>query len=177
MSSASEICARGEKKDMTAKKTKNALVYVWISTLVTLLDQLTKYLVSHHLDVDQSIRALPFLNITLRFNAGAAFSFLSRMGGWQVYLLGGIAIVVSIGLMIWLSRLHRKDWITAIPLCLILGGAVGNLIDRIRFGYVIDFVDFHIHTWHFATFNLADAAVSVGAVLLIVGLLFHKGLK
>ena len=160
---------------MKSVTNKNALIYTWISALVVLLDQMTKYVVLHNITVDQVVRVFPFLNFTLRFNAGAAFSFLSAASGWQVYLLGGISVVISVGLVVWLSRLQRSNLLTAIPLCLILGGALGNLIDRIRFGYVIDFIDFHIRAWHYATFNVADMAVSIGAVLLVLELLFRKG--
>lgn len=148
--------------------------YLWISVLVIFLDQLTKYLVLHHIDIEQSVQVLPFLNFSLRFNTGAAFSFLSSVGGWQIYLLSGIAIAVSVGLLIWLYRLSEKEWLTGICLSLILGGALGNLIDRLRFGFVVDFIDFHIRTWHFATFNVADSAVSIGAVVLVLGLCMHR---
>ena len=155
-------------------KNKSALSYIWISVIVIISDQLTKCWVLHSLDIERSIHVLPFLNIVLRFNHGAAFSFLSEAGGWQVYLLGAIALIVSVGLLVWLSRLRFSDWVTAVPLCLILGGALGNLIDRIRLGYVVDFIDFHVSGWHFATFNIADSAVSVGAAWLILQLIFSR---
>lgn len=141
--------------------------------LVVLLDQVSKYAVLRHIAYEHSVTVLPFLNFTLRFNTGAAFSFLGQASGWQIYLLSGISIVVSVGLIVWLYCLKSSDWLMALPLSLILGGALGNLIDRVRFGYVVDFIDFHLGAWHFATFNIADAAVSVGAAGLILGLLYE----
>lgn len=150
---------------------KTALSWTWISLLIIILDQLTKYAITHHLTEPKTL--LPFLNLTLRFNPGAAFSFLGNASGWQIYLFSLISIVVSILLLTWLKSLNKNDWTTAIPLTFILGGAIGNLIDRIHYGYVIDFIDFHINHWHFATFNIADSFVSIGATLLIVKLLYE----
>lgn len=155
-------------------KKKSALCWLWMSAIIIVGDQATKYLVLRHLSYDQPVAVLPFLNFTLRFNTGAAFSFLGDASGWQIYLLAGISIVVSVLLIIWLSRLRYADWMTALPLSLILGGALGNLLDRVRFRYVVDFIDFHLGAWHFATFNVADAAVSVGAVGLILGLFYES---
>lgn len=153
---------------------KSALSWTWVSLLVIVFDQATKYLALHHLSYDKPVAILPFLNFALRFNMGAAFSFLGGASGWQIYLLSAIAFVASVVLLLWLRQLKRSDAIAAIPLCLILGGAIGNLVDRVRFGYVVDFIDFHIRTWHFATFNVADAAVSIGAALLILRLLYEN---
>ena len=114
------------------------------------------------------------MNIIQRFNAGAAFSFLSNEGGWQIYVLSGIAVLVSFGLIVWLYRMPRYEWWNALPVSLVLGGALGNLIDRVRFGVVVDFIDFHVHNWHYATFNIADAAVCVGAAWLILRLFYES---
>lgn len=159
---------------MIKNNNNHALPWLWLSAIVIVFDQLTKHFVLRHLSYDQVVNALPFLNITLRFNRGAAFSFLGDASGWQIYLLAGISVVVSLLLIIWLSRLHRRQWLTAVPLSLILGGALGNLIDRLRFGYVVDFIDFHVGAWHFATFNIADAAVSIGAAGLVLGLIYES---
>jgi len=150
--------------------------YRWfaLSTLIVLLDQLTKYCASRYLSGSQVVHVFPFLNFILRFNEGAAFSFLSLQNGWQVYLLSGISIAVSIGLIIWICRLSQSAWVTALSLSLILGGAIGNLIDRLRFGFVVDFVDFHVKNWHFATFNVADSAVSVGVILLVLRVCYES---
>ena len=153
---------------------KKALPWIFISAFIIVLDQITKYIVLTHLTEQSVIHVLPFLNFILRFNAGASFSFLGNASGWQVYLLSGISIFVSIILIIWLSRLPRSEWVLALPVSMVLGGALGNLIDRVRFGYVTDFIDFHVRNWHFATFNVADSAVTVGATWLVLRLLYES---
>lgn len=150
---------------------KKAWPYIFISLLILFLDQWTKQLVLQHIEYGHSIKIFSFLNITMQVNAGAAFSFLGNSSGWQIYFLSAISAIVSLALIISLFKIARKNWMMALPLSLILGGALGNLIDRFRYSYVVDFVDFHIQTWHFATFNMADAAVSVGAVWLAARLL------
>lgn len=155
----------------TIRKTHSAWFWLCLSLFIIALDQITKHLILRYISVQQIVHVFPFLNFVLRFNAGAAFSFLNYAGGWQVLILSGIALIASVALIVWLTRLKQSDWLMALPLSLILGGAVGNLIDRVRFSYVIDFVDFHIGTWHFATFNVADVAVSVGATWLILRLI------
>ena len=142
--------------------------------LIIALDQLTKQLVLQHISAHQVIKIFPFLNLILRFNAGAAFSFLGDAQGWQLYLLSSISIIISVILVVWLTRLARTEWWIALPISLILGGALGNLIDRVHYGYVVDFIDFHVGNWHFATFNVADSAVSVGAALLVLRLLYES---
>ena len=108
------------------------------------------------------------------YNRGAAFNFLSQHGALASWLFAGIAIAVSIVLLFWLYRLpDNKKWL-ACGLSLILGGAVGNLVDRIVHGYVIDFLDFHLSHWHFAAFNIADSAICVGAAMLFIDVFFHK---
>ncbi len=165
--------ARVQKTKLLRKK-MHKIAWPWfsLSIIIILFDQITKYFANHYLTLNEPFFVLPFLNFTLNYNPGAAFSFLGNADGWQVYLLAGISIVVSIVIFIWLMRTQRSDWLQAFALSLLLGGACGNLIDRIRFSYVIDFIDFHIKNWHFATFNIADSAISVGAFLLIIKLLF-----
>lgn len=153
---------------------KKALPWIFISALIIALDQITKYIVLTHLTEQSVVHVFPFLNFILSFNAGASFGFLGAQNGWQVYLLSGVSIIVSVVLVIWLSRLSRSEWVLALPVSLVLGGALGNLIDRIRFGYVTDFIDFHVRNWHFATFNVADSAVSVGATWLVLRLLYES---
>tara|TARA_E500000178_G_C16870323_1_gene684062 strand:+ start:381 stop:779 length:399 start_codon:yes stop_codon:yes gene_type:complete len=109
-----------------------------------------------------------FFNVVRVHNSGAAFSFLSDAGGWQRWALSGLAILVSIMIIIWLSRLTREKWLESLSLSMILGGALGNLWDRLSFGYVVDFLDFHWMGWHFPAFNLADSAISLGAMVLIL---------
>lgn len=148
--------------------------WLWLSLAVVLVDQIVKLLVVQHLSYAEPYAWLPFFNLTLSYNRGAAFSLLSWGGGWQITLFSVIALLVVIVMLYWLSQLPRYATWRAAGICLIIGGAVGNLIDRVRLHYVVDFFDFHIHSWHFATFNIADAAVTIGAAILIIALLFQK---
>ena len=109
-----------------------------------------------------------FFNVVRVHNEGAAFSFLSDAGGWQRWALSTLAILVSVMIIIWISRLNREKWLEGLSLSMILGGALGNLWDRLMFGYVVDFLDFHWMSWHFPAFNVADSAISLGAVILIL---------
>ncbi|MCX7120715.1 MAG: signal peptidase II [Gammaproteobacteria bacterium] len=154
-------------------KNRNASVWILLSVFVIVLDQFTKQLVLQNISVEQVVPIFPFLNFILRFNAGAAFSFLGSQNGWQLYLLSGISVIISAVLIIWLCRLKRSDCCTAVPISLILGGALGNLIDRVHYGCVVDFIDFHVGNWHYATFNVADSAVCIGAILLVLRLLYE----
>lgn len=151
----------------------NGWIWLWLSAIVVVIDQLSKSLVMDHLQPGDVLRWAPFFNISLAYNTGSAFSFLGSMSGWQMPLFVVIALIVSIGLIIWLGRLRRNSYLLCISLSLIIGGAVGNVIDRLRLSYVIDFFDFHIGSWHFATFNTADAAISIGAILLILHYIFN----
>jgi signal peptidase II len=148
--------------------------WTWIIPLVALIDQITKQLIVSHMNLGESYYLTSFLNLTFTINQGAAFSFLNNAGGWQIILFSCIAIVAIILLFYWLLRLPQNEKVMAIALCLIIGGAVGNLIDRLDHRYVVDFVDFHIKSWHFAIFNIADAAVSIGAFIIIIRTLFSK---
>ncbi len=140
-----------------------------VTALVILLDQLSKAWVARHFSFDESVAVLPVLNITLRFNTDAAFSVLADASGWQRWLFAGLAIAVSVGIVVWLYRLDAvKQWLLALGLSLILAGALGNLIDRISLGHVIDFVDAHWKDVHFPAFNVADSAITVGAILMLL---------
>ena len=145
------------------------LRYLWLSVIVILLDQGVKLWLSQLWRVGQGIVVIPgTLNFRLVHNTGAAFSFLAGAGGWQRWLLIGIAILVVVVLVAILRRLKPGAHWTAIALALILGGALGNLIDRIRLGYVVDFIGVHWGNLYWPYFNLADSAISIGAVMLIV---------
>jgi len=147
----------------------NALAWLILSAIVIALDQLTKHIVLAVLQPYTPVPVIPgLLNWTLAFNTGAAFSFLHDAGGWQRWLFSVLAIVVCSVLVVWLRRLPRTDWRTALPLALVIGGALGNLIDRVRFGRVTDFIEVYHQQWSWPAFNVADSAISVGAVLLIV---------
>lgn len=143
-------------------------LWLVLAFLVVALDQWTKTLAVAHLDYARPVPLLPVLNITLHYNTGAAFSFLSDAGGWQRWFFSAVAVVASLAICIWLARLHRGETLLAISLSLILGGAIGNLWDRLALGYVVDFISVHYRDWYFPTFNVADSAVSVGAGIMIL---------
>lgn len=145
-----------------------------LSILVITLDQASKYWVESVLTPYKPMPIFPMLNITLAYNTGAAFSFLSGTGGWHRWFFAGFSLIVSVILMIWLWRTPIKDRLQALGVSLILGGAVGNLIDRGVNGYVVDFIDVYYKYHHFATFNLADSAICIGAAALILDLIFRK---
>lgn len=145
------------------------LHWLWLSTLVLILDQASKWLASAHLAFQQPLPVVPgFFNLTLAHNRGAAFSLFHDASGWQRWLFVTLALTISAILMVWLARLrHGQHWLAA-SLALIIGGAVGNLIDRLRLGYVIDFLDVYVGRYHWPTFNVADSAISVGAAILLI---------
>ena len=146
----------------------SGLTWLWLSLVVIGIDQLVKAIVLATLQPYQPHEVVPgLLSWTLAFNTGAAFSFLHDESGWQRWLFSLLAIVVSGALVRWLATISRSDWHNALPLSLVIGGALGNLIDRVRFGQVTDFIDVYWGEAHFPAFNVADSAISVGAVLLI----------
>ena len=152
-----------------ARPRPSALSWLWVSLLLVLADQATKQLALSTLSLHAPVAVIEgWLNWTLIYNYGAAFSFLGDASGWQRWFFSGLALVISVVLGTWLSRVPRNDWRQAAPFALIIGGAIGNLVDRLRFGYVVDFIDVHHSGWHFPAFNVADSAISVGAVLLIL---------
>jgi signal peptidase II len=148
------------------------LKWLWLSALVVVLDQLTKQLAEGMLVLHQPVAVLPFVNLTLVYNTGAAFSFLAGAGGWQRWFFLVLTIVISIALIIWITRLKAGEGRLALSLALILGGAIGNLIDRALYGHVIDFIDLYYGYWHWPAFNIADSAITVGAMLLVFDSLF-----
>lgn len=140
--------------------------WLWLSLLVIALDQASKHWASKAL-ADSLWVLLDVLNLRLAHNTGAAFSFLSGAGGWQTAFFVVLALAVSLWLGLWLWRLHEGSWPLRAGLALVLGGALGNVIDRLRFGYVVDFIDLHWKQWHWPVFNLADSAITVGVALLL----------
>lgn len=143
------------------------LKWLGLSLLAVVLDQGSKLVVDSSMQLYQSIPILPFFKITYVHNTGAAFSFLSEAGGWQRWFFAGLALVISVIITVWLSRLQKHETLLAIALSLVLGGAVGNLIDRLAYGYVIDFLDVYYGTWHWPAFNIADSAITLGVVLML----------
>lgn len=143
-----------------------------LAALAVVLDQYTKYLASSHLTYAEPVPVLPFLNWTLLHNYGAAFSFLSNAGGWQRWFFTGLAVLVSLVLVGWLFRIGKQLKILAAAVTLILGGAIGNVIDRINLGYVVDFIHVFYGTWHFPAFNIADSAITLGVIFMLYDTFF-----
>lgn len=137
-----------------------------IAFIVLTLDLVTKYWVESSMVYGQQIPVTPFFNLVLTYNAGAAFSFLSDASGWQRWLLSGVALITSIVIIFLLQR-YADNRLFCLALSLVLGGALGNLWDRMTLGHVIDFLDFYLGSYHWPAFNIADSAIFIGAVLLI----------
>ena len=144
------------------------LSWLLLSLLVIAVDQYTKWLAVTELNYAQPVPVLPFLNWTLLHNTGAAFSFLSEAGGWQRVFFILLAAVFSVVLSVWLTRLAPSQKMVASALALIIGGAIGNLYDRLVHGYVIDFIHVFYQNWNYPAFNIADSAIVLGAILLII---------
>ena len=152
------------------------LGWLVLSVLVLVIDQASKAHFEGSLEMFQQIVVIPdYFSWTLAYNTGAAFSFLADGGGWQRWLFALIAVVVSAVLVVWLKRLGRNETWLAVALALVLGGALGNLYDRIALGHVIDFILVHWQNrWYFPAFNFADSAISVGAVMLALDMFKSK---
>ena len=153
---------------MPEQTKSSALRWLWLTVLIVVLDQATKIWAENVLSAGGPIEVLPWFNFSLAYNRGAAFSFLAAAGGWQRYFFLGIGLVAMVIIVAWLRRLRVDEQMTAMGLVLILGGAVGNLIDRALYGHVIDFIDWHYAGWHWPAFNIADSAIMVGAVLVVL---------
>ena len=145
-----------------------ALRWLWCSLVVVVVDQSTKVAAVKALDPASSVELTSMLDLVLAYNPGAAFSILSTAGGWQRWLFIGLALAISGFIVYWLRDLPRRARWTPLALSLVLGGAVGNLIDRVRVGAVVDFIDFHVGDWHWPAFNVADSAICIGAALLVL---------
>ena len=137
-----------------------------LASLLLILDQLTKIIAKNNLFENVSQPVTNFLNWTLVYNSGAAFSFLAQAGGWQRWFFTGLGIVAAL-VMIWLIRKNASQKIFSLALSLLLSGAIGNVIDRIAYGAVVDFIDVHYMGWHWPAFNIADSAITIGVILLI----------
>ncbi len=152
------------------------LGWLWLTALVFILDQLSKWFFETELNLYQQIVVIPdYFSWTLAYNTGAAFSFLADSSGWQRWLFALIALVVSGVLVVWLKRLKPEETWLAVALALVLGGALGNLYDRVVLGHVVDFILVHWQNrWYFPAFNLADSAITVGAVMLALDMFKAK---
>ena len=149
--------------------------WFWLSGVVLILDQCSKLIADSLLQYNEPVNLLPFMDLRKVYNPGAAFSFLSDASGWQRWFFVGLTLVVSIILIVWLRRLPAGQTRLALALSLILGGAAGNLVDRLVYGYVIDFIDLYYRSWHWPAFNVADSAITIGACLLVLdAILDHK---
>jgi len=144
-----------------------------LAALVIMLDQASKAWVLNAFHLGESLPVTDFFNLVLVFNSGAAFSFLSDAGGWQKWFFIVLALAVSVWL-VWEIRRHTAERLLPLAFALVLGGALGNVIDRLRFGAVVDFLDFHVAGWHWPAFNVADSAITIGVVLLLWQQLTHK---
>ncbi len=143
------------------------LTWLGLALIILLADQFTKVLIVGNYALGDSTYVTNFFNVVRAHNTGAAFSFLAGAGGWQRWFFTGIGVVAAI-FMVWMLRSHSGQKLFSFAISLILGGAIGNVIDRLWHGYVVDFLDFHWGTMHFPAFNIADSAISVGAVCLIL---------
>lgn len=154
-------------------KTKLPLNWYRIAAMIVIVDQLGKRWATESLLEGVPRIISPIFDLSLAYNKGAAFSFLHDAGGWQRWLFTGIALVASVGVAIWMARIKSMQNLLLGSLALVLGGAVGNLIDRVRYGHVVDFISVHWQQHYFPAFNIADAAISVGAALLLLDMLLH----
>lgn len=150
------------------------LRFIWISVLAVIFDQWSKTAVVEGMDLYQSIQITGFFNLTYVHNYGAAFSFLYDAGGWQRYFLSAVAIIVSLVILWWLKQASKQQVLLPVAFSFILGGALGNVFDRMAHGYVIDFLDFYYGNYHWPAFNIADSVIFIGAALLIIDMFKNK---
>ena len=154
-------------KTTFSRSTAALLPWLGLAVLIILADQFTKVLILGYYKLGDATYITSFFNVVRVHNAGAAFSFLANAGGWQRWFFTGIGIAAAI-FIVWMLKSHPGQKLFSFALACILGGAVGNVIDRTLHGYVVDFLDFHYSGWHFPAFNVADAAISIGAACLIL---------
>ncbi|MFV0594549.1 signal peptidase II [Shewanella sp.] len=152
----------------------SGLRWYWVVVLVFLADQLSKQWILANFDLFESVQLLPFFNFTYVRNYGAAFSFLSEAGGWQRWLFTIVAVGFSTLLTVWLRKQSASLWKLNLAYTLVIGGALGNLIDRLMHGFVVDFIDFYWGKSHYPAFNIADSAIFIGAVLIIWDSFFNS---
>jgi signal peptidase II len=152
----------------TSKLGSRSVYWLLISTAVIALDQVTKLMIIENLTLYQRVQITPFFDLVRLHNTGAAFSFLANASGWQNWLFTGIAGIVSVGILYWLVTLPAKGRrVLAMGLALVLGGAIGNVIDRSFYGYVVDFILLHYQEWSYPAFNIADSAITCGVILIL----------
>jgi signal peptidase II len=150
-----------------SSSSSSMLPWLGLALILLIADQFTKILILGYYQLGDSTLVTSFFNIVRVHNTGAAFSFLADASGWQRWFFTGIG-AVAIAVILWMLKAHPGQKLFSFALACILGGAIGNVIDRVRYGYVVDFLDFHWGTWHFPAFNIADSAISIGAACLIL---------
>jgi signal peptidase II len=160
---------------VTEVKQKSGLIWLVLSLLLFAVDYMTKAVVVANMKLYESIEILPIFNFTYMQNYGAAFSFLSDAGGWQRWFFSSIAVVISVLLTYWLKKLPAKNWVLCGAYSMVIGGAIGNLVDRLVHGYVVDFLHFYYQDWHYPAFNVADIAIVCGAGLLLLDAFTGEG--
>ncbi len=153
---------------------ETGLRFLWLTAIVIILDQWTKQAVLASMELYQSIEITGFFNLTYVRNYGAAFSFLHDASGWQRWFFTAIAVVVSVVILRWLKSTPKKQIMLPVAFALILGGAIGNVYDRLVLGYVVDFLDVYYQQHHWPAFNVADSAICLGAILLIIDMFKNK---
>ena len=156
----------------TSTQRRGRLIWLCLTVAAIALDQWSKHAIERHLPMSGIYTLLPVLEFTRLHNPGAAFSFLAGASGWQRWFFTVLACGVSAALIVWLARLERRANLVAAAIALIIAGALGNVIDRMRFGYVVDFIQVHWHAAYFPAFNVADASITVGAALLLIDAFF-----
>ena len=145
-----------------------------LALLLILVDQYTKALATESLVYARPVEVFSWFNLTLQHNTGAAFSFLSDAGGWQRWFFTAVAVIISVALAVWLFMASQAHWLLNLSLALILGGAIGNVWDRVALGYVVDFISVHYRGWYFPAFNIADSAITVGAACMLLDSFFNR---
>ena len=156
------------------ERSTSMLRWLWLAFVVIVLDQITKVMAETQLTPYMPVAVFPGLNWTLSYNEGAAFSFLADAGGWQRWFFITLALGVSLFIAHWMRKLKSGDVMLAVALALIMGGALGNVWDRIYLGHVVDFIDVYYDRWHWPAFNIADSAICVGAVMMVLDSLRRK---
>ena len=157
-----------------ATAAQSGLRWLWLAVIMLIIDQATKWWVITNFKFRESVAVMPMFNLTYARNEGAAFSFLDDAGGWQRWFFTVIAIAISSLLLYWMRGLNKSQKLLSIAYALVLSGAIGNLIDRVLYGYVIDFLDVYYQQYHWPVFNIADSAICIGAVLIIFDAITSK---
>ncbi|MDR0218413.1 MAG: signal peptidase II [Enterobacteriaceae bacterium] len=144
------------------------LRWAWLIVVVLVLDLGSKQLILQNFRLHESIPLIPYFNLAYAQNLGAAFSFLADKGGWQRWFFALVAVAISVTLLVMMCRSSAQQKLNNIAYALVIGGALGNLFDRLVHGFVVDFIDFYVGNWHWPTFNIADSAICIGAALIII---------